>query len=281
MTGSQISIELENAIFDNLTLTTKISDFKNTIIPTEWDDYMFFDAKFNGTMIADNIEDYLKTIDEIKIERRNVGETEWMLLFDKRINSPSDLSFSFRDNLTANGTEYEYRLIPMKNNQPLNTIIKRATARFNSIFLCDSDIILNFFTKTTLDIETMQEIESYQPINNRYPIFISNAETDYKQGSLVNDVLLPITYLDSHQIDRNGIVKYANMVDSFIKNKKAKILKDMNGNMFLIMIKGNPKLTYDGNYGNGIVRLSFDWIECGDVNNQIDLYNNKLIKALY
>ena len=60
-------------------------------------------------------------------------------------------------------------------------------------------------------------------------------------------------------------------------NKKPKIIKDMNGNNWLVYFTGNPTVTYDNNYAQGMLKVSAQWTEVGDPNDKTDLYENGLI----
>ena len=60
-------------------------------------------------------------------------------------------------------------------------------------------------------------------------------------------------------------------------NKRPKIIKDFNGNAWLIYIIDNVSIDYKNNWGMGIADIAATWIETGDVNNKSDLYKNGLI----
>ena len=63
-----------------------------------------------------------------------------------------------------------------------------------------------------------------------------------------------------------------------LTNKKPKIIKDWNGQAWLCIITGNPSTSYISNTGMGLMSISADWTEVGDVNNQDDLYANGLLE---
>ena len=68
------------------------------------------------------------------------------------------------------------------------------------------------------------------------------------------------------------IVKDGKVVGN-IENKKAKILKDFNGNMWLIFCTGAPSISYNSQWGNNMMEMSFQWGEIGDPNNVQDMQN--------
>ena len=51
-----------------------------------------------------------------------------------------------------------------------------------------------------------------------------------------------------------------------------------NGNILIIRVIGNPSISYNNNYGMGVVNVTFEWIEQGRYNNEDDLYQNGFIE---
>ena len=58
----------------------------------------------------------------------------------------------------------------------------------------------------------------------------------------------------------------------FLTNKNAKILKDWNGNIWLIVIVNNPSVSFQQNTSMRLADVSASWVEIGDYNSQKDLY---------
>ena len=46
----------------------------------------------------------------------------------------------------------------------------------------------------------------------------------------------------------------------------------------MLMIVGNPSVSYNNNYGMGIANVSFEWTEQGKYDNEGDLYDNGFIE---
>ena len=63
----------------------------------------------------------------------------------------------------------------------------------------------------------------------------------------------------------------------YLTNKEPKIIKDWNGNAWLVYITGNPSVTYSNEYGMGIMDVSADWTEIGSMNSKSDLYDANMI----
>ena len=98
------------------------------------------------------------------------------------------------------------------------------------------------------------------PIGANYPTVIQNAMGNYKSGSLQFKVLGYQFEID-RTLDRNSIVKQADDILAFLTNTKPKCIKDYNGNIFICKVINSPQISYDANWGNGIIIISFDWVE--------------------
>ena len=73
------------------------------------------------------------------------------------------------------------------------------------------------------------------------------------------------------------IVERREAIEQFLTDKTAKILKDWNGNIWLITFVENVEVSFADDYGMGLGTLSAKWVEIGDVNDQTDLKQTGLI----
>ena len=78
-------------------------------------------------------------------------------------------------------------------------------------------------------------------------------------------------------LSREDIVARRKQIEAFMTNKKPKILKDWNGNIWLIMITGNISLEWTNEWGMGLVTFNVPWTEIGQPDNQNDLENCGMI----
>ena len=100
---------------------------------------------------------------------------------------------------------------------------------------------------------------------------------DYNTGSFSGKVI-PNSFYNDRKLDSLDIVKENKALNDFLTNKKAKILKDWNGNSFLMIITNNPSTAYDTKSNMKMLTASASWTEIGDSNNQLDLYNSGIIE---
>ena len=110
----------------------------------------------------------------------------------------------------------------------------------------------------------------------KYPIVVSNAELDYKSGTLSGTVITPSE--DTTKVwNLQENIKLQNNILNFLVNKKAKIYKDWMGNSYLILIVEDVNLVPNNNIGGRLADVAFSFVEIGDSENQDDLYENGLI----
>ena len=60
------------------------------------------------------------------------------------------------------------------------------------------------------------------------------------------------------------------------KDNPVKTIKDSNGNYLMVRFVDAPSLSYSNEFGQQIITLSAQWVECGDVNDIDDWVKNGL-----
>lgn len=272
-------VQLQNGVFDHYTLTRDVqSPYSSEKKP--WDFLTLMEADFNNNINAGNTDLILSQISSIKIKRRIKGDFNWMTLGEFPINKIEDLKFNFKDLYNANGMEYEYALVPIINQIEGNYIINSVESKFNGVFVCDYETIYKFYVGVGYgEMDSVQSVGVYETIGGKYPIVVSNGDINYKKGS-IRATILNQNYEDTRVLDRQATVKARELVDKFFKNKRAKILKDDNGNIWLIYFTSNIQTSFRNDLHMGIADISAEWTEQGDPNDQEDLYVNGLLDRL-
>ena len=269
--------KMQNGIFDYFNVSRDTSFDYSSIIPTDWDINTLMNADFAGNVSAGNVGQLATGITSIRVKRRIKGTFDWITIREIPVSKPEDLSFVITDNLNAYNVEYEYAYVPMMEDVEGSYIIESILSKFEGVFICDVDTVFKFYAGVEYDTnDAVQQIGVFQPYNRKYPIIVSNSVMQYQTGG-VGGWILPEDYEDTHVFDRSKIVKEKEVLLNFLMNKKPKILKDMNGNNWLVYFTGNPSVTYDNNYGQGMLKVSAQWTEVGDPNDKTDLYENGLI----
>lgn len=272
------TIELTNGIFSHWDVTRDISSPYSPDEPTAWDYLTIMDANFNGSIEAGNVGYDLSQIEGIKVKRRKIEDYNWITIKYIPVSDlEEDLAFSLNDNTAQNGIEYEYAFVPVVSGIEGNYITNTIKSNFDGVFICDKDIIYKFYAGVNYSTnQRVQKIGVFEPLGRKYPVVISNSLINYETGSFSGTVL-PNDYLTNNDLDKLSMVKERKDLLDFLTNKKPKILKDWNGNIWLMIITGNPTISFQRNSAMKVADVSANWAEIGDYNNQKDLYEAGLI----
>ena len=268
---------VQNGIFDHFNVSRDTSFDYSSIIPTDWDVNTLMNADFAGNTSAGNVAQVASGVTSVRVKRRIKGTFDWITIREIPVSKPEDMSFVITDSLNAYNVEYEYAFVPVMEDVEGSYIIESILSKFEGVFICDIDTVFKFYAGVEYNgNDGVQQVGVFQPFNRKYPIIVSNSIMQYQTGS-IGGWVLPEDYEDTHVFDRSKIVKEKEVLLNFLMNKKPKILKDMNGNNWLVYFTGNPTVTYDNNYGQGMLKVVAQWTEVGDPNDKTDLYENGLI----
>lgn len=275
-------IELSNGIYDELFATNDVESELTETIPQEWDFNTILHATFDGNAMAGNVNWAIDTISDIAIKRRKVGDFNWITLETKEVNSFDDFSIVGIDKTAAPNFEYEYVVIPILNGiegnyssaSPLKVIS-------NSLVVLDKDEMwATVATDGYCDEVTNVPNSVITTMNDIYPTIISNTSANYKTIN-VNCQFFPA--------DENGCLSSTEAMDpaqitanndafmNFLNNKKPKILKNLDGRIWLVYVTTPPTNSADNNYL--LRKITFGCTEIGDVNSEEDLYYAGLITS--
>ena len=222
------STKISNAIFDHFNITKNTLTDVTTTIPTAWDYDTIMDANFNENINAGNIDFLIEEISAIKIKRRVQGTFDWITLATIPINTIDDFTFAFNDLLNADHTTYDYALVPIMEDIEGNYIINSILSQFNGVFIGDYSTIYKFFYDVQYGTNARnQQIGTFQPLGNQYPIVIANGLLSYESGT-VSATILNDDFENTGIVDAPAIVEKKTIIKDFLTNKKAKILKDLN-----------------------------------------------------
>ena len=264
--------KIYNGIFDHLNQTSNIDFSYNTTIPTEWDFMTLLDCNFNNNIDAGNVENSFKDVSEIKIKRRKSGTFDWLDLKTITIEDPSQINIAFNDNIALNFTEYEYALVPVIGSIEGNYISDKITTDFNGVFICDVDTIYKFYSDVSYGgLTNVQKVGVFEPFGRQYPIFVSNALINYKEGTFTSKIMVSDLQNGIDIETRKSMVEKRDLLLSYFTNHKSKIIKDWNGNAWLVMVTGNPTVSFNSTLGMGIMDVSFDFKESGNATSISDL----------
>jgi hypothetical protein len=181
---------------------------------------------------------------------------------------------SFVDYTASDDQEYEYALVPVFDGNEGNYLIVTAKSQFDGVFITDGTDIYKFYADVAYgNFQQTQKVNAHEPFGRKYPVIVSNAATNYMAGSM-SGMVLAGDYLKTGKIDRKAIAAERDTLLKFLTNKKPKILKDWNGNIWMVAIVDNPSVTYYDGSGMGLMNVSMTFMEVGDATNVNDLAAN-------
>ena len=265
-------VELSNGVYDDLFISKSV-DLEN--VNTDWDFDTVLYAQFNNSTNAGNVDWNLETVSHIVLKSRRKGDFKWITLNIKEINTLDDFEINYPDYLIASGEEKEYAIVPVLYGVEGNYAVSSITPKFSKMFIIEGDIvwgteITDGFCDTTRNIPS----STVELLNNKYPIFVRNTIANYDTGSctgsfvpFVDENTCELAYDSEHDYQR---IKYQKEFMDFISDGIPKILKLPDGRMWIIQVTPNPTDNVDQSYNNR--RITFSWVEIGDINSEEDLY---------
>lgn len=238
-----------------------------------------------------NIElSYHIPITNLLVKRQDVDDVGggWLTLYSQPISQASDMDFTFIDFLNQYGKTYKYALVPLLTQTQSGveveveggyTVSNEVQSVFDGVFIADSTGSQKCKANVGYgNVDMNQVVGSITPIGAKYPIIITNSHNQYHNGS-ISGTIVPDDYYFNGNLSRIDMVNKRNELEQFLTNKRVKVIKDWNGNIWLVMIAGNVSCTFNNNYGMGIVSFSTNWTEVGDPTNQQDLQATGLINV--
>ena len=242
------------------------------------------------SVISNLSEEYDESITNILVKRQDVADVSgtWLTLYSQPITQASDMNFTFIDFLNQYGKTYKYALVPLLIQQQSGveveveggyTVSDEVQSIFDGVFIADSTGSQKCKANVGYgNVDMNQVVGSITPIGAKYPIVITNSQNQYHNGS-ISGTIVPDDYYLNGNLSRIDMVNKRNELEKFLTNKRAKIVKDWNGNIWLVMIMDNVSCTFNNNYGMGIVNFRTNWVEVGDPTNQQDLQATGLINV--
>lgn len=238
-----------------------------------------------------NIElSYHIPITNLLVKRQDVDDVSggWLTLYSQPITQASDMDFTFIDFLNQYGKTYKYALVPLLTQTQSGveveveggyTVSNEVQSVFDGVFIADSTGSQKCKANVGYgNVDMNQVVGSITPIGAKYPIIVTNSHNQYHNGS-ISGTIVPDDYYFNGNLSRIDMVNKRNELEQFLTNKRVKVIKDWNGNIWLVMIVGNVSCTFNNNYGMGIVSFSTNWTEVGDPTNQQDLQATGLINV--
>lgn len=277
--GNVKKIKLASALFDEFSLLNGLQSTSSS--KSDWSVYNLLLAKFQNNLNAGNVDFTSLIVATLKIKRRKIEElNNWYTL--QEVDYVKDQTYEFYDNLNVYGQEYEYAIVPttssdIEGEYITNTIL----SEFNSAYICEKDINYKLLYNLSYDDTTrVRKKAIFEPIGSKYPITVSNGLINYEQGGFKALVLSNETESGYGNINKTKEISHRKVLLDFLTNGNTKVLKDFNGNVWMIQISDNPIVSYINELSNALANISCRWVEIGSMDSKSDLYYNNLIERI-
>lgn len=269
-------VQLWNGIYDHMEI---YKDYNREYSSeySEWSYNTYFLCNFNNNINAGTIDYVVDEIESVRVKARKVGKFNYVTLYDIPINTPTDLNFEVYDYRVPNDVDIEYALVVVYNGGIEGQYsTKTIHTKWRRLFISDSTMTLDLIGNVAFsDVKKNSPRGVLQPIDNIYPIVVHNGTVNYYSGTISGTLLCK-----DFSMNRKEIVDLRTTWSEFLANGNTKIIKDWNGYIILGQIVGDPTMTFDQNYGNGMGNISFSFVEQGKWDNQQDLYELGIVDTL-
>lgn len=223
------------------------------------------------------------------------GDLNWVSVYEEALPasfSPTPTNpviITYDDYYVEWGANVRYRAVPIYRQGNLDTqgvgivAARDIVSQFNKFFIVDSTNQYGFTVGVSYDSLTLnQQIAVHQPLGAVYPIVVRNSNTKYRNGGF-SVTITPSDFEETSRMvsraSRYDMVGIRKAVGDFLTNGAPKIIKDWNGNIWLVEITDNINATFDNSIGMGVASISGVWTELGDVYNTDTLKQTGLISV--
>lgn len=232
-------------------------------------------------------------INYIRLERSINADSPnptWVGLDEKSVLGANEMiDATYDDYFVPNGANATYRAVPIYRQGSFEQIGKplvlneSVQSQFNSVYLVDGTMRYALSARVAYEpLTTNQQTGVHTPLGSQYPIVVRNADTQYQTGGF-SGVVLPPNYDGSVELgtldSRQSMSKQRMILEEFLSNGAPKVLKDWNGNIWLVQITDNVNVSFENNIGMAIATISGSWTQLGDVYNTVDLRQAGLINV--
>ena len=272
------TVKLQNAIFDAFYLTNDIYTAPSGSYPKAWDVDTIMYAEFKDTVSAGSVDWQKKDTPVYLVKRRESGgdDSSWITIAKYDIVDGDTVNQATIDFLNASKTMYDYAFVPIRNGSEGEYIMNTVLSEFDGICVMERGSYW-WSPITDAKVDTTRNIEkSFNTmLNNRYPISVTRAITNYDSGSATG-MFVPYDEDECRFInDAESRIPYQKKFMDFLTNYQPKIFKTLDGRIWLVDVVPSPEDRASNYYDERYV--TFSWHEIGRYDSEKDLYRSNLI----
>lgn len=295
--GNATEVQIKNGYFDDLyaSYDTTINVYED--IPTVWDFDTVLHSKYDVNINGGNVDFTFDTVTQIAIKRRQQENSKWITLYVQELDPTTGESINDQlqiagQDVTAKNANYVYAAVPILNGIEGNYSIARTIdpddtsiiydytpVSIKELLLVDSEAIYHTpIINGSVDITTNTATTFITTLNEKYPTVVRNGLYYYDTIN-VTGIFLP-TVEDNCELlftDPVQMTIYNKTFKDWLHNNHPKLLKDENGNIWLVYIEsGVSDSAYESNMSE-LREISFTCDEIGDCEDEEVLWNAGLI----
>lgn len=241
----------------------------NTSDTVEKTSYFTYETIINGNL-QNNLEfgslnNMGIEIDKIRFQRRKIEDQFWTDVSELDYDVNTKRYYEAIDKYIANDFDYEYSLLPISNEVTGNRVISSPIkVDFDGYYISDKNHNYRIFYDAQMgNIEHISPSTVFEPINSRYPV-VSYGQLDYRKSSLSGMILSASTIKNDFPDIKSQKLEKQQLLN-FLKSKRPKVFRGMDGELMLIQITDNP-VEEPNNDAISIANVSFSFVEIGDMN---------------
>jgi hypothetical protein len=263
------SVDIMNLFINDLFVTSNANFLDSAEL--KWDINTIFWASFNGNLLAGNILIPMESISSVRVKVREYDSIQWTTIYEYKINTVEDFDFARTYYfLKGNKTKYEIAIVPVLNGSESNYITNTVISDFDGCYLCTKTKQYHAFINLSLDVTTNQSRTFISTLGKKKPFMISNGMSNYDTIDM-SAAFIPMT---DCELDLEYAAKYRKEINDFLTEKQPIILKNYQGQRWLVGVGESIPQSTDGHRDNIIYSINFT--EIGDCDSTTDLYINGL-----
>ena len=277
------TVTVSNAYYDDVYITENTDYELSSSIPADWDFDTVMHATYDKNLSAGNVD---FTFEEIKdsylIIRRRISDTfNWITLQAYLIEERDDLNIKFTDYTAAPGTEYEYAAIPVLQGFEGSYYTSIVTPETDKLVIVDRTAVwATIVTDGFANSKRNSPPGVIEPINSKYATIVHNGMANYDTVT-VTAGWFPTdedncTLMIGEEYNA-WVAKYAKQFMDFLTNKQIRMLKNVDGRMWLGYTTTLPSNNARDTYWDR--EITFGLTEIADVEDERVLYDAGLIDA--
>lgn len=277
--SSSNKMEIKNIMLDEIKIDEALLEFIDE--KREWGYDTIIYGTFKNTLEAGNIYGVNEVpIHKLLLKRRKKDELTWhnvkMFSFSKEVER-----YNFKDSLVESLETYEYSVQPVMESGVMGSdTVGEVITDFDGVWMIGNEYSYQIKYNTEIGaISTNTVTNMVTTLGSKYPFIVVNGSISYKTFEVRGRIMSNETLSLEGGIDRFAEKKTRVKLESFLYDKKPKIIKDNSGNYLLVQINNDIQLEPVNDFGRQMYDISFSVIEIGDAYDEDLLLSYGIIKS--